>query len=139
MTATYDAPPMKSISTCQTDRVEIGDPVCTIPTRVKVATNCFDFVDACSDQIQNLAYSTYRGIINATITDDPSVSDFDNCGFVTPGATNFLLDDLSDCNFIRTVQLCGANVVLDAGDEFDSYVWVRDVTTTDRLMVPIRS
>ncbi len=107
--------------------VEIGDPTYSIRLRVKVAENCFDFVDACSDQIQNLAYSTYQGDINsAVITDDPSVSDFDNCGFVTPGATNFLLDDLSACNFFRTAQLCGDNVVLDAGDGFDSYVWVRD-------------
>lgn len=109
------------------DLVEIGDPAYSIRLRVKVAENCFDFVDACSDQIQNLAYSTYQGDINsAVITDDPSVSDFDNCGFVTPGATNFLLDDLSACNFFRTAQLCGDNVVLDAGDGFDSYVWVRD-------------
>ncbi|WP_299533646.1 T9SS type B sorting domain-containing protein [Ulvibacterium sp.] len=107
--------------------VEIGDPVYTIRLRVTVAENCFDFVDACTDLIENLGYSTYRGDINsAIITDDPSVSDFDNCGFVTPGATNFLLDDLSDCNFTRTVELCGADVVLDAGDGFDAYIWVRD-------------
>jgi uncharacterized repeat protein (TIGR01451 family) len=107
--------------------VEIGDPVYTIRLRVTVAENCFDFVDACTDLIENLGYSTYRGDINsAVISDDPSVSDFDNCGFVTPGATNFLLDDLSDCNFNRTVQLCGADMVLDAGDGFDAYVWVSD-------------
>ncbi len=107
--------------------VEIGDPIYEIRMRVRVAENCFDFVDACTDQIENIAYSTYRGDINsATITDDPSVSDFDNCGFVTPGATNFLLDNLSDCNFTRTAQLCGESVVLDAGDNFDDYVWVRD-------------
>ncbi len=107
--------------------VEIGDPVYSIRMRVRVAENCFDFVDACTDLIENIAYSTYNGVLNsAIITDDPSVSDFDNCGFVTPGATNFLLDDLTDCNFTRTVQLCGDNVVLDAGDNFDSYIWVRD-------------
>lgn len=107
--------------------VEIGDPVYTIRLRVTVAENCFDFVDACTDLIENLGYSTYRGDINsAVISDDPSVSDFDNCGFVTPGATNFLLDDLSDCNFNRTVELCGADVLLDAGDGFDAYIWVRD-------------
>ena len=76
---------------------------------------------------KNLAYSTYEGIINTNqISDDPSVSDFDSCGFTTPGATNFLLDDLSACNFTRTVQLCGDDVVLDAGDNFDAYVWYRD-------------
>jgi len=107
--------------------VNEGDPVYSIRMRVRVAENCFDFIDACSDLIENLAYSTYAGVINDNkITDDPSVTDFDACGFVTPGATNFLLDDLSDCNFERTVELCGASVVLDAGDGFDDYVWRRD-------------
>ncbi|WP_158657112.1 T9SS type B sorting domain-containing protein [Maribacter cobaltidurans] len=108
--------------------VTMGSAVYNIRLRVRVAENCFDFVDACTDLIQNLAYSTYRGDINsAVISDDPSVSDFDNCGFVTPGATNFLLDDLSACNFSRTAQLCGDNVVLDSGDGFDNYVWYLDV------------
>ncbi|WP_159447274.1 T9SS type B sorting domain-containing protein [Cellulophaga tyrosinoxydans] len=105
-----------------------GAPVESIRMQVKVAENCFDFVNACSNQIQNLAYATYRGVDNDNvITDDPSVTDFDACGFVTPGATNFLLDDLSDCDFSRTVQLCGTNVLLDAGDNFDDYIWYRDV------------
>ncbi len=127
VTATIDGTTNEVTFTIPDNLIEIGDPVYDIRLRVKVAENCFDFIDACSDQIKNLAYSTYRGDINsATITDDPSVSDFDNCGFITPGATNFLLDDLADCNFTRTVQLCGADVVLNAGDNFDDYVWKRD-------------
>ncbi len=114
------------------DLVLINGPATSIRMRVTVAQNCFDFVDACSNQIENIAYSTYAGVINsATITDDPSVSDFDNCGFITPGATNFLLDDLSNCSFKRTVQLCGSNVLLNAGDNFDDYVWYRDVNNND--------
>lgn len=102
-------------------------PEYSIRMRVQVAENCFDFIDACSDLIQNVAYSTYRGVDNsAQITDDPSVTDFSACGFTIPGATNFLLDDLSDCNFQRTVELCGSSAVLNAGDGFDEYVWVRD-------------
>ena len=107
--------------------VEVGDPISRIRLRVRVAENCFDFVDACTDLIQNLAYATYQGEINDNqITDDPSVSNFDACGFSTPGATNFLLDDLADCDFRRTVQLCGDNVLLDAGDNFDDYIWYLD-------------
>ncbi|MGB5359773.1 MAG: SprB repeat-containing protein, partial [Eudoraea sp.] len=107
--------------------IEEGDPLSEIRLRVKVAENCFDFVDACTDLIANQAYSTYEGVINgAQITDDPSVSEFDNCGFVTPGATNFLLDDLESCDYSRTVQLCGDDLLLDAGDNFDSYVWYKD-------------
>lgn len=107
--------------------VEEGDTERSIRMRVQVAENCFDFIDACSDLIQNLAYSTYQGVINDNvITDDPSVTDFNTCGFIVPGATNFLLDDLSDCNFRRTVQLCGDSIILDAGDNFDDYIWVSD-------------
>ena len=107
--------------------VEENDPAASIRMRVRVAENCFDFVDACSDLIANQAYSTYQGVINdAVISDDPSVSDFDNCGFITPGATNFLLDDLESCDYRRTVQLCGDDVLLDAGDNFDAYVWYLD-------------
>lgn len=99
----------------------------TIRIHVKVAENCFDFVDACSDLIENTAYSTYQGVENmAIITDDPSVSDFDDCGFVTPGATNFLLDDLAACNFTRTAELCSDSLTLTAGSGFDEYIWVRD-------------
>ncbi|WP_276389030.1 T9SS type B sorting domain-containing protein [Eudoraea chungangensis] len=134
VTYSFDAPTQAVTFNIPNNLVEIGDPVSAIRMRVRVAENCFDFVDACTDLIENIAFSTYNGVLNsAIITDDPSVSDFDNCGFVTPGATNFLLDDLSDCNFNRTVQLCGDNVVLDAGDNFDSYVWVRDENGNEEI------
>ncbi len=124
---TYNPSTREVIFSIPDKLIRVGRPIAQIRMRVRVASNCFDFIDACTDLIQNLAYSTYEGKINDNqITDDPSVSDFDNCGFVTPGATNFLLDDLSDCNYTRTVQLCGDNVILDAGDNFDSYVWRRD-------------
>jgi uncharacterized repeat protein (TIGR01451 family) len=127
VTYTYDAPTRTVLFTIPDNLVEEDDPIYTIRMRVKVAENCFDFVDACSDQIQNLAYSTYRGRLNNNqITDDPSVYDFDGCGFATPGATNFLLDDLADCNFTRNVQLCGDSVVLNAGNGFDDYIWYKD-------------
>ena len=127
VTYTYDPNTREVIFTIPDNLVEENDPTYSIRMRVQVAENCFDFIDACTDVIQNLAYSTYQGALNsAMITDDPSVSDFDNCGFPSPGATNFLLDDLENCDFSREVELCGTNVVLDAGDGFDSYVWYRD-------------
>lgn len=127
VTYTFDPATRTVLFSIPNDLVTDTSPVASIRMRVRVAENCFDFIDACTDLIQNLAYSTYRGVVNDNeITDDPSVTDFDTCGFITPGATNFLLDDLSDCNFRRTVQLCGDNAILDSGDNFDSYVWVRD-------------
>ncbi|WP_405411571.1 T9SS type B sorting domain-containing protein [Maribacter sp. Asnod1-A12] len=101
---------------------------------VQVAEDCFDFIDACSDKIENLAYGTYAGVQNsAVVTDDPSVSDFTDCGFTVPGATNFLLDDLAACNFERTTELCGLNTLLNAGNGFDSYVWYRDIDNNGEL------
>ncbi|WP_069859212.1 T9SS type B sorting domain-containing protein [Arenibacter sp. NBRC 103722] len=127
VTYNYDQGTRTVIFTIPNNIVEEGDPAYSIRMRVKVAENCYDFVDACSDLIQNLAYSTYQGVLNNNqITDDPSVSEFNSCGFSTPGATNFLLDDLADCNFTSTVQLCGDQVTLDAGDGFDDYVWYKD-------------
>lgn len=127
VTYTFDAPTRTVLFSIPNQLVEAGRPTSSIRMRVQVAENCFDFIDACTDLIQNLAYSTYQGVFNNNpITDDPSVTEFNNCTPPIPGATNFLLDDLSDCNFTRTVQLCGDDVLLDAGDNFDSYVWVRD-------------
>ncbi|WP_445383587.1 T9SS type B sorting domain-containing protein [Robiginitalea sp. IMCC43444] len=134
VTYTYDAANREVLFSIPNNLVEVGDPAYTIRMRVRVAENCFDFIDACTDLIQNQAYSTYNGDLNsAQITDDPSVSDFDNCGFATPGATNFLLDDLENCDFTRTVELCGNSVVLDAGDNFDSYVWYRDINSDGQI------
>ncbi|MDP5230713.1 MAG: T9SS type B sorting domain-containing protein [Cellulophaga sp.] len=116
------------------EHILINGPITSLRMRVRVAENCFDFVDACTNLIENIAFSTYAGVLNsAVISDDPSVSDFDNCGFVTPGATNFLLDDLSDCNFSRTVELCGADVLLDAGNGFDDYIWYRDINNNNLI------
>ncbi|WP_108425108.1 T9SS type B sorting domain-containing protein [Flagellimonas amoyensis] len=137
-TYTFDPATRTVIFSIPNNLVEEGDPLAVIRMRVRVAENCFDFIDACTDIIQNLAYSTYRGAINtAPITDDPSVYDFDGCGFGSPGATNFLLDDLSACNFSRTVQLCGDNVLLDAGDNFDNYIWYRDVNGNGQIDVGV--
>lgn len=127
VTHTVDPVTNEVMFTVPDNLIEAGDPEYQIRLRVRVAENCFDFIDACTDLIQNLAYSTYQGVFNNNqITDDPSVNEFNNCQPPVAGATNFLLDDLSDCNFRRTVELCGSFAVLDAGDNFDDYVWVRD-------------
>ncbi|MEX0273923.1 MAG: DUF11 domain-containing protein [Flavobacteriaceae bacterium] len=104
--------------------VEEGDPEYEIRLRVQIEESCLDFVNACTNIIENIAYSTYTGTLNVNpITDDPSVSALSDCGIPTPGATNFILDDISDCKFEKDVLLCGDNVVLDSGDGFDAYTW----------------
>jgi gliding motility-associated-like protein len=127
VTYTYDPLNREIIFSVPDRYVEDEDADYSIRFRVQVADNCYDFIDACSDLIENVAYGTYRGENNSIqVTDDPSVNGFNTCGFAVPGATNFLLDDLSTCSFDRTIELCGASTVLNAGDGFDSYVWYRD-------------
>ncbi|MGO4919955.1 T9SS type B sorting domain-containing protein [Maribacter spongiicola] len=134
ITYVYDPATREIIFSIPDVYVEDEDGEYSIGFRVQVAENCFDFIDACSDLIENLAYSSYRGENNsAQVTDDPSVTDFNTCGFVIPGATNFLLDDLSDCNFERTIELCGTSAILNAGDGFDSYVWYRDTNSNGEI------
>src|SRR5690606_16710469 len=72
VTYTYDPTTRTVLFSIPDDLVDQEDPVSSIRMRVKVAENCFDFVDACSDKIENLAYSTYRGLLNDNeITEDP--------------------------------------------------------------------
>ncbi len=128
VTYTYDINTRTVIFTIPNNLVKEDDPTYTIRMRVKVAENCFDFINACNDNIDNSAYSTYQGLINtAVITDDPSIYEFNFCGFPAAGATNFLLDDIEDCDFSRTLQLCGSTVMLSAGLNFDQYIWYRDI------------
>ncbi|WP_300026915.1 SprB repeat-containing protein, partial [uncultured Maribacter sp.] len=134
ITYTYDPLSREIVFTIPDVFVEEEDGEYSIIFRVQVAENCFDFINACSDLIENLAYSSYRGENNsAQVTDDPSVTDFNSCGLVIPGATNFLLDDLSDCNFERTIELCGTSAILNAGDGFDSYIWYRDTNSNGEI------
>jgi len=103
--------------------IEAGDPLAEIRIRMQVVETCSELRDACSNIIQNTAYSTYRGVLNDNqITDDPSVSDFDVCGFPAPGSTNFLIG-LDECDFVQTVALCGSSVDITAGSGYDTYVW----------------
>ncbi|WP_198037232.1 T9SS type B sorting domain-containing protein [Maribacter hydrothermalis] len=134
VTYVYDPLSREIVFSIPDSYVEDEDSEYSIRFRVQVAENCFDFINACSDLIENIAYGTYRGVNNsAQVTDDPSVTDFNSCGFIVPGATNFLLDDLSNCTFERTIELCGTSAILNAGDGFDSYVWYRDTNLNGQI------
>lgn len=102
--------------------------------RVEVSDNCHDFVAACSSTIHNTAFSTYDGVTSGqTISNDPSVSNVNSCGFVTNGATNFLLDDLTNCVFESEIQICGASTVITAGQGYDTYTWYRDLNQNGQI------
>ncbi|MEL6305313.1 MAG: DUF11 domain-containing protein, partial [Bacteroidota bacterium] len=106
--------------------VEIGDPEYLIRITVTISGNCSDFVDACASQLENMAYSTFQGENNTTVfTDQPGSSNFP-CNTTPVVASNNILDDLANCGQARTVQLCGANVILTAGAGFATYNWALD-------------
>ncbi len=108
------------------DLVQIGDPQYSIRITVTISGNCSDFINACSSELENRAYSTFQGVSNPTVfTDEPGSSNFP-CNTTPEVASNNILNDLASCNQARTVQLCGDDVVLTAGSGFATYVWALD-------------
>ncbi|OYQ42813.1 hypothetical protein CHU92_03820 [Flavobacterium cyanobacteriorum] len=124
VTYTYNPATRQILFTIPDNLVEISDPAYSIRIRVQVVNSCSELTDACSNLIQNLAYSTYSGELNTNIiSDDPSFYSYDvNCGIGFQGPSNFLVD-IDNCTFERTEILCGSSLVLTAGDGYASYEW----------------
>ncbi|MNK10931.1 bacterial transduction protein [compost metagenome] len=99
---------------------------------VKVASSCSELTDACSNKIENTAFTRYRGITNNNlIENDPSITGLGDCGDPVKGPANFLVD-VDNCIFKRTETLCSGNLVLEAtGDGYISYEWLKKTGTTD--------
>ena len=114
------------IFTIPDNLVEVGDPEYSIRITVTISGNCSDFVNACSSQLQNLAYSTFQGVTNTTVfTDENGAANFP-CDTVPEVASNDISNDLANCDQARTVQLCGDDVILYAGTGFSTYTWAID-------------
>ncbi|WP_242134711.1 T9SS type B sorting domain-containing protein [Aestuariivivens marinum] len=108
--------------------VEVNDPSYVIRLAVQVVPNCYDLSQACSNEIKNQAFATYRGVINPTIIEEEGSFATEECLGV-PGSTNFIVD-ISNCDFTRTEILCGSSVVLTAASGYDSYSWSTSPTGT---------
>lgn len=109
--------------------LQIGDPIYTIRIRVQVATTCSELEDACSNLIQNQAYTTYQGVLNSNvISNDPSFAGLDSCGFGQPGPANFLVD-IDDCIFSNEAYLCGTSLLLTAANGYETYTWYNEAGT----------
>ncbi len=114
--------------------VEVSDPEYTIRITVTLSSECSLFVNACSEVIENLAYSTYQGVTNtSTFSDEPGSTMTPTCSTETAVATNSILNDLENCNTARTVQLCGDNVTLSAGTGFTTYIWAIDANGNGQI------
>ncbi|MFG6685195.1 T9SS type B sorting domain-containing protein [Mariniflexile sp. HNIBRBA6329] len=108
--------------------VEVNDPRFVIRIAVQVVPNCYDLSQACSNEIMNQAFATYRGVINPTVIQDEGSFATTECLGV-PGSTNFLVD-ISNCSFEKNEVLCGPSVLLKAADGYDSYSWSTSPTGT---------
>jgi gliding motility-associated-like protein/uncharacterized repeat protein (TIGR01451 family) len=126
-TSNYDPNTREIIFTVPDNLVNIGDPEYKILITVTLSLNCSDFVDACSSELQNLAFSTYQGVTNSkTFTDENNSNATTGCPVTPNVASNSILNDISNCNQARTVQLCGDDVLLSAGQGFSTYTWYND-------------
>ncbi len=133
-THTYDINTNTISFSIPNNLVEVGDPKYSIRIRVTLASNCSDFVDACSSQLVNKAYSTYKGVTNTnTFTDEMGSNSITGCPRTPETADNSIRNDLSSCNEAKKVQLCGENVILSAGKGFTSYKWVLDTNGNKQI------
>ncbi|PKQ45250.1 beta strand repeat-containing protein, partial [Confluentibacter flavum] len=108
--------------------VEVNDPSFVIRLAIQIVPNCYDLSQACSNEIMNQAFATYRGVINTNwIQEEGSFATTECLG--TPRATNLLVD-ISNCNFERTEVLCGTSILLTASDGYESYSWSTSPTGT---------
>lgn len=134
--ATYSHDAVNNIITFEIpdNLVEVNDPKYTIRITVTLSSNCSAFVNACSETIENLAYSTYQGVTNTnTFSDEPGSTNTPSCSSTPAVATNSLLTDLENCNTARTVQLCGDFATLTAGSGFTTYTWAIDANGNGQI------
>ncbi|MBD0779140.1 T9SS type B sorting domain-containing protein [Maribacter sp. ANRC-HE7] len=133
---TYDHDAVNNIITFDIpdSLVEVNDPEYTIRITVTLSSNCSEFVNACSNTIENLAYSTYQGVTNTnTYSDEPGSILTPTCNDTTAVATNSLSNTLQGCNTARTVQLCGDDATLTAGSGFTTYTWAIDANGNGQI------
>ncbi|WP_346883306.1 T9SS type B sorting domain-containing protein [uncultured Algibacter sp.] len=110
--------------------VEVDDPLLEIRFRVEVVASCSLLDDACSNIVENRAFSEYRGTINDRFIEGNGESFNTNTGcLLVPRATN-VLTDLDDCIFTEEVILCGDDTQLVAANGYDTYSWSRDPSGT---------
>ena len=127
VTETYDALTNTVTFTIPDNLVEIGDPEYKIKIEVTIDGDCSEFVAACASQLENQAFATYQGIVNtSTFSDEDGSNPAGACITTLETASNNLANALLDCDIARTVQLCGDDVTLTAGEGFTSYTWALD-------------
>lgn len=111
-TITFTIPP---------DLLERTDAEFSIDFLVRLVATCEDLRDACSNEINNVAVTTYTGQDSGIeVIDDPSSSEVLACGDTDGRATNFLAT-VPPCEL--DTPFCGGDLRLTAGGDYDIYEW----------------
>jgi gliding motility-associated-like protein/uncharacterized repeat protein (TIGR01451 family) len=106
--------------------VEVSDPEYSIRIEVSIPDTCTEFMEVCSENLENRAYATFEAASNNMVySDEPTAFSFE-CDYTPQIASNSLSNALTTCDQARTVQLCGDEVVLMAGAGFETYTWAID-------------
>ncbi|WP_281238319.1 T9SS type B sorting domain-containing protein [Flavobacterium praedii] len=96
-----------------------------ITFQVKVPTDCKDFSDACSNIVNNTAYTIYNGDQNFDNNGVPfgsgSQPPTSKCA-LGDIATNFI-GNIDDCLFDSAYTLCGNSVSISGRNGFQNYTW----------------
>lgn len=137
VTYTFNAATNTIVFTIPNSLVTQGGAQYLIRIKVKVVDDCNSLRDACSNEIKNLAFKTYRSFNSGIIVENqqPSASGINACLIPEPGTTNFLVG-IDDCNFIRDEILCGSSVVLTAGSGYTNYQWHSGAPPTAANIIP---
>ncbi|OCB71456.1 gliding motility-associated C-terminal domain-containing protein [Flavobacterium glycines] len=129
VTHSYNATTRELLFNIPNSLVEVGDVSQTIRLHVQVVSSYKDLLDACSNEIKNQAFASYRGTINTTPRVDEGSFASTVCNFGTPSSTNFLVN-INGQTFSSNEVLCGASVQLSGPSGYSSYSWSTSPTGT---------
>ncbi|WP_271730116.1 hypothetical protein, partial [Aquimarina algiphila] len=106
------------------DLIVRGGGVHTVRFGVQVVATCADLRDACSNQINNVAISTYTGVDSGTTrTGETSILEQDACRFDIVGSSNVLINDGICFTESTPAFICTGSLDLTAGNGFTNYDW----------------
>ncbi len=129
VTHTYDPATRILLFNIPDDLVEIADIGQTIRLHVQVVPSYTQLKDACSNEIKNQAFATYKGVVNTKLVQDEGSFASLVCNFGTPSSTNFIVN-IDGQTFSKNEVLCGASVILSAPNGYDTYSWSRNPSGT---------
>ncbi len=97
----------------------------TVRFGVSVVATCADLRDACSNEINNTAFSTYTGVESGTTkTGEESILDQDACQSDIIGSSNVLINNGICFTETQPAFICTGSLTLTAGAGFTRYEWV---------------